>query len=317
MAKEKLIIDFWDVGQGDTTVIRLPDDSLILIDVGPKGSPVVDWLADRSPVIHGLILTHNDEDHAGALPSVVKMPGIVIRTVYMLLDRDKKSSRFQNIWRPVRQEETNGKFTVLGLSRDNEIWSDGDTCLKVIYPSFSEGIEANRPNESSAVISLIHKGKVLVVWPGDAPMRVVADKCSSTVPSLLHGPHHGGPVDRKAAGFETWVEAVEPERVFVSVGTRNSYNLPSQDYLNFQASRGCRVVCTEITRLCDNHRVIGKTPILQTAALLGLRASRTGIPCRGCFRLTVKDGNALPDPYDEEHLNRVKALRRAQCVVEL
>lgn len=314
MAEEKLIIDFWDVGQGDGTVIRLPDKSLVLVDVGPKGSPIIDWLADHRPTIHAIILTHNDEDHAGGLPSVVKLPGISIKTVYMLVDREKKSSKFQNIWRPVREEERRGRLNVLGLIRDTAIWSNGDTCLTVVYPSFSEGVEANRPNESSAVICLVHKGEIKIILPGDAPMQVVAEKCASTLPNLLHGPHHGGPVDRKKANFKTWVEAVVSERVFISVGTKNSYSLPSQDYLNLQASRGCRVICTQITRLCDNHRVLSNTPVLQTAALLGLRAARSGIPCRGCFRLIVKDGNVLTDPYDTEHLNRVSALRRAQCL---
>jgi competence protein ComEC len=314
VAEEKLIIDFWDVGQGDATVIRLPDNSLILIDVGPKGSPMVDWLADRGSVVHALILTHNDDDHAGALPSVVKMPGIAIKTVYMLLDRDKKSSRFQNVWRPVREEETKGKLKVVGLSRDTDIWSSTDTFLKVVYPSFSEGIEANSPNTSSAVICLAYKGDIKIIWSGDAPMQVVAEKCASTLPSMLHGPHHGGPVDKKKIGFKSWVEAVMPERVFVSVGTKNSYHLPSKPYLNLQASRGCQVICTEITKLCDNHHVNGNTPVLQTAALLGLRAARSGIPCRGCFRLTVTGGNVLSDPYDAEHQKRVRALHRAQCV---
>ncbi len=317
MAKEKLIIDFWDVGQGDSTVIRLPDGSLILIDVGPKGSPVVDWLADHPPIIHALVLTHNDQDHAGALPSVVKVPGVTVRTVYMLLDRDKRNPRFQNIWRPVREEEKRGRLSVLALSRDTQIWDGDDTGLRVVYPSFSESIEATRPNESSAVVCLVHKGDTRIIWPGDAPMQVVAEKCSKTLPQLLHGPHHGGPVDRKQNCFEAWVRAVEPERVFVSVGTNNSHGLPTPAYLNLQASRGCRVLCTQITRLCDNRSIHNRVPILQTAALLGLKAARTGIPCRGCFRLVVEDGDALSDAFDAEHLRRVRALRRAQCLASL
>lgn len=314
MAEEKLIIDFWDVGQGDASTIRLPNGDLILIDVGPKASPVVDWLADRRAAIHSLILTHNDEDHAGALPSVVKTPGVSIRTVYMLLDRDKRSPRFQNIWRPVREEETKGRLTVLGLRGDSDIWVSGDTCLRVVYPSFSEGIEASRPNECSAVICLLHRGVIKVIWPGDAPMQVVAEKCVGALPGLLHGPHHGGPVDRKKPSFRSWVEAVIPDHIFVSVGSANRYNLPSQAYLKLQASRGCRVVCSQITRLCDSQRANRNRPVLQTAALLGLRSARSGVPCRGCFRLILKDGDLLTDPFGQEHLNRIRALRRAQCL---
>ncbi len=313
MAAESLIIDFWDVGQGDATVIRLPDNTLILLDVGPKSSPVIDWLAERPRTIHAVILTHNDQDHAGALPSLVKLPGITIRTVYMLLDREKKSTQFQSIWRPVRDEETEGNLRVIGLTRDTEIWRNGDTRLAVVYPSFSESIEAGTPNESSAIVCLVHKDETKIIWPGDAPMQVVAEKCPRTLPNLLHGPHHGGPIDKKATPFKTWVEAVLPERLFISVGTKNRYDLPAPKYLRLQASRGCKVLCTEITRLCDNRYVLDNKPVLQTAMLLGLRAARSGIPCRGCLRLVITDGTVLSDPYDTEHRNRLRSLRRPLC----
>jgi hypothetical protein len=87
------------------------------------------------------------------------MPTISIQTVYMLLDREKKSTKFQNIWRPVREEENKGRLSVIGLSKDTVIWQSGETSLKVVFPSFSENVEASRPNETSAVLCLFHKDK--------------------------------------------------------------------------------------------------------------------------------------------------------------
>ncbi len=314
MAGEGLIADFWDVGQGDATILRLPTGELVIIDVGPKGSPIIDWL-DRHPVIHAVVLTHNDEDHAGGLLSLVRIPGIAIRTVYMLQDRDKRSEKFRNIWRPVREEERKGRLSVVGLARDTVIWASGDLVLKAVYPGFSENVEAVRPNESSAVVCLLLKGEVKIIWPGDAPMRVVAEKCANALPYLLHGPHHGGPVDRKQPGFGARVESVLPERVLISVGTHNRYSLPAEEYLRMQAGRGARVNCTQLTRLCDPQHVTAAHPVLETAALLGLRPARTGVPCRGCLRLKIRDGAFLADPFDAEHSRRVRALRRPKCVL--
>lgn len=316
MAGEKLIVDFWDVGQGDATVIRLPDGKVVLIDVGPKGSPVIDWLSDKRPPVHAAVITHNDDDHAGSLPSLVKMPGISIQTVYMLLDRDKNSKKFQNVWRPVREEEKRGRLSVTGLSDDRVVWQEGASCLKVVYPGFSENIEAKGPNETSAVVCLYYGDELKIVWPGDAPMRVLAEKCQGSSPHALHGPHHGGPVDRKKNGFKSWVESFMPERVFVSVGTNNSYSLPFPDYLQQQASRGCRVNCTQLTSHCDRAHISKKTPVINTSALLGLRSSRSGVPCRGCFRLTIENGIVVPDPWDDEHSTRVARLRRPKCLVK-
>ena len=71
MAEEKLIVDFWDVGQGDCSVIRLPDSSLVIIDVGPRTRPLIDWLQEKPRRIHSIVITHNDADHAGGLPGLV------------------------------------------------------------------------------------------------------------------------------------------------------------------------------------------------------------------------------------------------------
>lgn len=314
MASEKLIADLWDVGQGDATTIRLPDGSLVIIDVGPRGSPVIDWLADHHFKIHAVVLTHNDGDHAGCLPSLVKQPGISISSIYMLQDRDKHSPSFRRIWLPVREEERKGRFTVLGLARDTVIWQGQESSLKVVYPSFSENIEARRPNESSAIVCLYYRELARIIWSGDAPMQALSSTCADAAPLLLHGPHHGGPVDRNKAEFRSWVARIEAERVFVSVGTKNQHNLPSGDYLQLQRDRGSQVICTQLTPLCDRSRVNSRQPVMQTAALLGLRPPRRGIPCRGCLRLTIEGDSILADPWDEEHLRRIKLLRRPQCV---
>lgn len=316
MAAEVLILDFWDVGQGDCSVIRLPNGSLVVIDVGPKGSPLIDWISDSPRPIHALVITHNDKDHAGALPSLVKLPGQQISTVYMLSDRDKKLKAFQDIFRPVREEEIKGKYKLYGVISETVLWENStrDTQIKIVYPSFGENIDAKRPNETSAIVCLYHKNEQRVIWPGDAPFEVIATKCGGSKPFALHGPHHGAPVDRRKKGFNNWVKSVPPERVFVSVGTRNGEDHPFDQYIHMQGKLGCRVVCSQLTRHCDNEHVNKSIPVLQTAALLGLRPPRDGIPCRGCWRITITDGQLLPDAWDAVHLDRIKKLRRAQCM---
>src|SRR5258708_8392617 len=87
LASEKLIVDFWDVGQGDCSVIRLPDGSLIIIDVGPRTTPLIDWLQEKPRRIHSVVITHNDADHAGGLPALVKLPALAVGIVYLPGDR--------------------------------------------------------------------------------------------------------------------------------------------------------------------------------------------------------------------------------------
>jgi beta-lactamase superfamily II metal-dependent hydrolase len=318
LADEKLIVDFWDVGQGDCSVITLPDKSLIVIDVGPRTTPLVDWLNERPRRIHSVVITHNDDDHAGGLPSLVKLAGLTIGTVFMLSDRNRDSQQFQKIFRAVREEEKKGRFAVIRLDQDRQIWENLDKTLEVkaIYPGFSDNIEAMKPNESSAILWLRQKDKIGIVWAGDAPMQVVAEKCEGSTPFVLAGPHHGGPVDRKKTDFKTWVAAVKPERQFVSVGTKNNYGLPEPKYLQQRTSHGCHVICSQLTKHCDNVHVNDEIPVLQTAMFLGLRPPRSGVPCRGGFRATVTASDIIPDAFDTLHKEKIEKLRRPKCLLK-
>jgi len=236
VAEASLIADIWDVGQGNCSVIRLPDNSLLIFDVGPRSSPLIDWLADKPWSIHAVVITHNDEDHAGALPSLVKMPGKTIGKIYLLQDRDKHTEKFQNIYRPVREEERKGRFQVFPALKDTAIWESPSQRRQfcIIYPSFSENIDANTPNRSSAVICLFQDKEVRCIWPGDAPMQVIAERCGGSKPFFLDGPHHGSPVDRKDHRFRDWAWAFNPERVFISTGTNNKYSHPNEHYMRLQ-----------------------------------------------------------------------------------
>jgi beta-lactamase superfamily II metal-dependent hydrolase len=316
VAEEKLIIDLWDVGQGDGTVIRLPDNKLIIIDIGPKNSPIIDWLGDQSRGIHAVVISHNDNDHAGGLPSLVKIPNMSIGTVYMLVDRDKQSERFQKLWGPVREEHAKNRFKVVPLIADTVIWQSGNICVKIIYPNFVQNIDAKNPNETCGIVCLLHKDEFKIIWSGDAPMQVVSDKCAGSKPFLLNGPHHGAPTDRKNPQFPKWVEGFKPERIFVSVGSANMHGHPAAAYLKLHVQRSCLLTCTQLTKLCDNHHINNQKPVMQTAALLGLRPARSGVSCRGCLRLTMNtDGLILADRWDHDHLERVKLLRRPKCLI--
>lgn len=68
-------VHFIDVGQGDSIVIKSPNNKIILIDGGPPGSgkKVVAYLKKRGiKKLDLLIATHPDVDHIGGLPEVMK-----------------------------------------------------------------------------------------------------------------------------------------------------------------------------------------------------------------------------------------------------
>lgn len=66
--ESELTVHYLDVGQGDSTLILLPDDTVMLIDAGTssEGKKVVSYIKDLGiTTIDYFIVTHSDADHVG------------------------------------------------------------------------------------------------------------------------------------------------------------------------------------------------------------------------------------------------------------
>lgn len=75
-----LIVNYLDVGQGDSTYIEFPNGETMLIDASESeyGDKIVDYMRGRQgleedgdPVIDYLILTHSDADHVGGMETIL------------------------------------------------------------------------------------------------------------------------------------------------------------------------------------------------------------------------------------------------------
>lgn len=84
-----LIINYIDVGQGDSTYIEFPNGETMLIDASEKdyGQTIINYIKGRQgiedatePVIDYLILTHSDSDHSGGMEYV--FANSVINNIY-------------------------------------------------------------------------------------------------------------------------------------------------------------------------------------------------------------------------------------------
>ncbi len=338
MTNALLEIDLWDVGQGDCSVIKLPSGRLLIIDVGRRGSPLVDWLNERGhrpAEIEAIVLTHNDADHAGALASIVHEHKSRIRAIWMLLDRQVNDPQFQKIFRAAQEGEDQGFYRIRRVEEGQLLWRDeaSDIQLRIIYPGFSENLQAVDTNDSSGVILLEAGGACLFAWPGDLQFSTASGVLSPHRPRMISGPHHGGPSDyptkavrkrlrkkspnaasQRMSEIRAAAAALRPARAAISVGTSNTYHHPRPGYLRLLASLQCRVTCSQLTFCCERKQVLQGKHVLQGSALLGLRPARSGVSCRGSMRLRVQNGALVPDQFDKIHLDRVAKLLRPQCL---
>jgi competence protein ComEC len=311
----RLEVTFWDVGQGDCSTITLPDGRIIIIDVGPRNSPLIDWLSDHPRQIHAVVLTHNDSDHAGALPALIGGFKNRIENFFMLVDRPTQDHVFKNTFRSAYACES--LFPIRRLEVGAKIWNDRslEAELLVVFPTMSANVLAANPNSTSGILSLGLRNKTEIIWPGDSSLGRVASRCSGTRPYLLFGPHHGAPEDYRLASAITSISSVSPSGVFISVGTGNRYSHPRPKYIQRLERLGCQVVCSQLTAYCERKaNVQAGIAVLPSHFLLGLRPPRKGTSCRGAMRLTWNGYSFERDGLDDEHFKRISRLRRPQCL---
>lgn len=327
-----LIVDFWDVGQGDCSVVRLPGNELLVIDVGPRNSPIIEWL-DARPAerVHTIVLTHNDEDHAGCFPAVIDQLGARLKNVFLLEDRHMNRQNTRRIvdcvnrWAKMtggichRLETRPGELLDVYSETDSEI---GKLSLKAVHPSPIVSIENQTKahpdhNIVSGILHLEINGDVKIIWGGDAPMKTVAATCCGTRPTVMVGPHHGGPTDRKEKGHERHYEALHPECVFVSAGTKNHHGHPIPRFIDLHNALGRRIVCSQLVH-CDRLRVEHRRSVLNNHLILGLvpPPGNRGVTCRGPMRFTwdVAQGEFLPDEFHVKHLDALKNVDQPRCI---
>jgi competence protein ComEC len=315
---QNLTIDFWDVGQGDATVIRLPDDDLVVIDTGPLNSPLVNWFRRKKRHVRDFLITHNDADHIGALPSILNLTReglLTFDSIRMVPDRGYDDETTKSICSPLWIYEDRTDF----LGQGAIVWEDSNLGLKLraVHPSVVKVMTRKGVNQKSAIVILEHLEEVLVCWPGDAKFSAVFEKLPRAKTEYLLGPHHGGPEDRGYAEFPSNVAGVSVGHSLISTGSFNTHGHPDPDFLRLlQEHHPCRITCTQITSKCDAAIASSGNHVFDGTQALGLVPSPTGTRCRGCFRLVWNpESSALEfnSKYFEFHQARIDELAHPMC----
>jgi hypothetical protein len=324
---EPVTVDFWDVGLGDAAVIRLARDKVALIDVGRPKSPVPSWLDKYSQTVECLALTHNDQDHAGALLPLLRLLGKKVKRWWCLQDRpvellkpmlrEVKLGAARGLWNyPGRLEATPDESQVLLPGFAPRVR------LEAIYPAMLDNLagQAKDPNETSAICVLWVNGTARVAWPGDVPLERCCREleCRGIAPTFLVGPHHGGPQDVRKKTMDRAATAAAVKQIghfnlWVSVRWHAGYKLPLKTYLSPSADSGVRVRCSQVTPRCGVALKSLGAGLLPTHHWLGLFRPDRGPSCMGPMRVVFTD-SGYHIRYDKEHDEQAAArIPRGLC----
>jgi len=224
-AAGELEVDFLDIGQGDSILIKTPMGQNVLIDGGPDNT-VITRLSENLPfwdqTIDLMVLTHPHDDHVFGLIDVIKRYNVK-KIIYTGVIH---SAPAYIAWLELIRDY---KIPLVIIDRP-QIIELGDSCkLDIIYPLESLlGKETANLNNSSLVIKLIYKNTSFLLT-GDAEVEienllVERQDFASLRADVLKAGHHGS----DTSSSQEFLSAVSPEIAVIQVGKENSFGHPSR-----------------------------------------------------------------------------------------
>lgn len=251
-ALSDLVVTFVDVGQGDCTLVQLPDDKVMLVDAGEASAAgaVLDTLgAAQVDKIDYLVASHPHADHIGGMEAV--LDAYDVGEVWAP-DAPATTLTYEGFLDAIDKKGLAINVAVAGA----EIVSD-DAGYTVDVLAPAEGTESEDMNDYSAIVRVTY-GETSLLLTGDATAQEIVDASPGHV-DVLKAAHHGSETGTDAAVMAE----TTPVYVVMSYAEGNSYGHPDQSTLDAVAAAGA-VACStaaqgNVTVTLDGEQVSVET----------------------------------------------------------
>jgi competence protein ComEC len=246
--KPTLDVLFFDVGQGDATLIKTPLGAYVLVDAGPRNDHldtaarvILPFLSrNRIGHIDILLLTHAHADHIGGASSILRTIDVG-RLVYT----------------GIRHSSTMMKGVLnvadsVGVPRHQIAAGDSlqlDASVRMYIPGPSSSLLATASENNRSAVGIVTFGQTSLLLMGDAEELAEADLLERyetiLTANVVKVGHHGSATSSRQDLVSAVTRfPVEKSWAVVSVGRRNSYGLPSRRVLDRWKSAGMETLST-------------------------------------------------------------------------
>jgi len=224
-ASPTLRVIFLHVGQGDATLVQLPNGKSLLVDSGPA------WYAGRSnsrsiiatldklgiDAIDLLIHTHPHADHIGSSKTLIEQGRVrqIAHSGYPY------ASNTHSEW---LEKAKSMELPVLTLKQGETLNLDPRVLIRILSPSFRP--YSTSVNNSSITMHLQYDDTAVLLM-GDAEIELekelIATYDSALAAQIIKIGHHGS----KTSSSEGLLRRVLPDYAVISAGLNNRYSHPS------------------------------------------------------------------------------------------
>lgn len=223
-------LTFLDVGQGDAVLVEFPDGRRWLVDGGPPGGAVLQWLR-RNGVrrLDVVVATHGQRDHTGGLLPVLE--GLAVGELWYA--------------DPLGMEELVVRAAELGIP-GRLLPSEA------LHPP--PGMHPLNPNDASLVLRVEAGTSALLAADAEREAEEQLVGQVETAEVLKVG-HHGGATSTN----EAFLRAISPRVAVISAGRGNRYGHPHPAIVDRLRNAGATVWRTDlhgtIHVVLDEHEV--------------------------------------------------------------
>jgi competence protein ComEC len=230
-----LRVVFLDVGQGDATLVQLPERRAILVDAGGLPAPPLQDPADGpafdigerviAPALRAFgvdsldafVITHGDPDHIGGAVSVITRfrpraiwEGVPVPPHVPVQTLSSAADRVGSEWRTLQAGD---RLRI------------GAVDIRTLHPPLPDW-ERQRVRNDDSIVLAIRYGNVSIVLPGDIGKEGESTALGHIEPSplvVLKAAHHGS----ATSSTQSFLDVLRPAAVVISAGRNNRFGHPA------------------------------------------------------------------------------------------
>lgn len=233
----ELKVHYINVGQGDSTLIELPNDQHVLIDAGTRGNgqTVSNYLNSLNiSKIDYLIATHPHEDHIGGLVQIIR--NYSIGKIFM-----PRVSHTTIVYEDLLQAISDKGYSISSPEVGSMLFEETSLSMNVLAPHAS--MSGSNLNDYSIANRLVF-GETSFLFTGDAEIKSEQNMVNSGLnlsADVLKVGHHGG----DTSSISSFLSAVNPDYGIISAGKDNQYGHPHANVMNRLADHGIETFRTD------------------------------------------------------------------------
>ncbi|HNW71333.1 MAG TPA: MBL fold metallo-hydrolase [Candidatus Paceibacterota bacterium] len=238
-SNKKFSFSMFDVGQGDSLLIKSPSGVQVLIDGGPS-EKILSALKKEMPAfdrsLDAIIITNPDQDHIGGILDVLKV--YKVGTIFES-GTWSDSRTYKNLEEEIIKKKIPNILAKKGMKLD---LGDGAQ-IDILFPDRNV---TSWPTNEGSIVARLSYGNVKIMLTGDATNKtedlILKENSKEKLQSyILKAGHHGS----KYSSSINFLKIVSPEYALISVGKNNKYNHPAPEILGIFSDLGVKVLRTD------------------------------------------------------------------------